>query len=283
MINNVFKIRNLKCKYASNVKPVLEIDSLDIEDGSSTFFIGPSGVGKSTVLETLGLMNNTVFQPKKNNTIFEFRVNDSDDVSMLKLWNLKESEIADFRNRHLSFIFQNTNLFNTLSAYDNIAITSILQGKNKKQADKKTKTVVSKILDDVTADKPINELSGGQRQRIAFARAIVTDYTVLFADEPTGNLDKGNAKRLMQILHNETDRKTKIIVTHDINLTLEFATQIVLIDRVKRDSLDDFFGHVNSETIFKKNNEDEKWYNSSNSFSNTELLEILDNKLYKKI
>lgn len=282
-MNNIFKIRDLKCKYTSNRLPVLEIDSLDIEEGSSTFFIGPSGVGKSTVLETLGLMNNTVFQANENNTIFEFRVDESDDVSMLKLWNLNESEIADFRNKHLSFIFQNTNLFNTLSAYENIAITSILQGDNKEQADKKTKAVVTKILDDVSADKPINELSGGQRQRIAFARAIVTDYTVLFADEPTGNLDKGNANRLMRILHNETDNKTKIIVTHDINLTLEFATQIVLIDRVKRDNLDEFFGHVNSETIFKKNKEDEKWYNSSNSFSDKELLDILDRKLYKKL
>ena len=282
-MNNVFKIRNLKCKYASNIKPVLEIDSLDIEEGSSTFFIGPSGVGKSTVLETLGVMNNTVFQAEKNDTTFEFRVNNSDHISMLKLWTLKESKIADFRNKHLSFIFQNTNLFNTLSAYDNIAITSILQGDSKKEADKKTKAVVSKILEDVTADKPINELSGGQRQRIAFARAIVTDYTVLFADEPTGNLDKGNARKLMHILHNETDEKTKIIVTHDINLSLEFATQIVLIDRVKRNGLDDFFGHVNSETIFKKNKEDEKWYTSSTSFSDKELLELLDHKLYKKL
>ena len=134
-MNNVFKIRNLKCKYASNIKPVLEIDSLNIEEGSSTFFIGPSGVGKSTVLETLGVMNNTVFQAKKNDTIFEFRVNNSDHTSILKLWTLKESKIADFRNKHLSFIFQNTNLFNTLSAFDNIAITSILQGDSKKEAE----------------------------------------------------------------------------------------------------------------------------------------------------
>lgn len=282
-MNNVFKIRNLKCKYASNEKPVLEIDSLDINEGSSTFFIGPSGVGKSTVLETLGLMNNTVYQPKENNTTFDFKVNDALDVSMLELWGLKESEIADFRNEHLSFIFQNTNLFNTLSAFDNIAITSILQGKSKKEADILTKDVVAKILGDVTADKPIYELSGGQRQRIAFARAIVSDYTVLFADEPTGNLDKGNAKRLMNILHNETETKTKIIVTHDINLTLDFASQIVLIDRIKRKGKEDFFGQVNAETIFKKNPQDGKWYNASNSYSNTELIKLLDYKLYKKL
>ena len=283
VMNNTFELRNLKCKYPSNDLPILEIDSLDIEEGSSTFFIGPSGVGKSTILETLGLMNNTVYQEDRNNTVFNFATSSTPKINMLSLWQKKEGIISDFRNKHLSFIFQNTNLFSTLSAYDNISITAILQGKDKKESRKRTQQVVSKILDDVTQDKPINELSGGQRQRIAFARAIVSDFSVLFADEPTGNLDMGNANRLMETLKNETKNRTTIIVTHDINLTLKYATKIVLIDRVKREDSDTLYGSINSETIFSKDELNNKWVNSKDTYSSESLFELLQHKLYQNL
>lgn len=282
-MNNTFEIRNLKCKYPSNKLPILEIDSLDIEEGSNTFFIGPSGVGKSTILETLGLMNNTVYLEKNNNTIFNFATSKTPRLNMLNLWNKKERVISEFRNKHLSFIFQNTNLFNTLSAYDNISITAILQGKNKQESEIRTQKVVAKILDDVKEDKPINELSGGQRQRIAFARAIVSDFSVLFADEPTGNLDMGNATRLMEILKTETKNRTTIIVTHDINLSLKYANKIVLIDRVKRKNSEDLYGVINSQTIFIKDKLNNQWNNSGGSYSKDDLFELLQNKLYQSL
>jgi ABC-type lipoprotein export system ATPase subunit len=231
MNKNIFEIRALKCKYESNPFPVLEIEELNIEKGSKTFFIGPSGVGKSTILETLGLMNDTIYEPKRNNSVFDFIYGKRQ--SLIDIWSKKESAIAEFRNQHLSFIFQNTNLFKTLSAYDNIAISAILQGKTKDEAMRKTKKIVARILPDILENKPITELSGGQRQRIAFARAIVTDYAVLFADEPTGNLDRSTADLVMDVLNEYiiANSAALFVVTHDIDIAKKAQKLYLLEDK----------------------------------------------------
>jgi ABC-type lipoprotein export system ATPase subunit len=268
-METIYQIKNLKCKYPTNEFPVLEIDNLDLNSGSRTFFIGASGVGKSTLLETLGLMNNTLHTENRD-AKFIYKNGHTEDL--IKIWDKKEKEIAAFRSKNLSFIFQNTNLFDTLWAFDNISISAILKGKSREEAVRATKEVIKKIIPNLSEDKPISQLSGGQRQRIAFARAIVNDFQVLFADEPTGNLDVANSRNLMNILMNSLEHRTSIIVTHDIELAVKYADRIVLINKkfIKAKSGKHYYGKINGEYTFTKSSEN-IWYSSKYNFEKEEL------------
>ena len=123
----IFNLKNIYCKYKNSNNPVLHISDLKIDQGEIVFLIGASGVGKSTILETLGFMNNTVLSQK--NSVFDFKFENSSE-NMLEFWSKNESKISDFRKKYLSFIFQNTNLFPNLNALDNVLITPLLQGDN---------------------------------------------------------------------------------------------------------------------------------------------------------
>lgn len=271
----IYDIKNLNCKYASNLNPVLHIENLCIEKGKKTFFIGASGVGKSTILETLGLMNNTIFSPEKE-TKFLFLDQYNNAIDLTTIWTEKEKIISSFRNVHFSFIFQNTNLFKTISAFDNIAISAILQGKSRSEAYFLTHKIIEEILPNVELNKPITELSGGQRQRIAFARAVVTDYTVLFADEPTGNLDMANARKLMEVLIKNIENKSTIIVTHDIDLTVDFADKIVLIRKVDVGGVT--IGIIDSDSIYNRT-KDHNWLHKDMIYQSDDLKTELKNNI----
>lgn len=280
MNNAIYKIKGLACKYPKGKFPVLVIDTLDIEEGSIVFFIGASGVGKSTILETLGLMNNTIFPNDKS--IFEFSINQEKE-NFLNIWKKNETKIAEFRRNHFSFIFQSTNLFSTLSAYENVLITPLLQGNSREESINTVKEIFCKILPELRNDKKITELSGGQRQRLAFARAVATDYTVLFADEPTGNLDWANANKLMSVLIDNirTHNKTAIIVSHDINLAIKYADKIVLIEKKTSEDngLKYKYGKISDESIFYRKSENIWSKNSDSTFLDTELSQHLQESL----
>lgn len=266
-----YVIRNLNCAY--NQGPiVLKINNIDIPPGEVVFFIGASGVGKSTILETLGLMNNTISE--ETDSIFEYQHSiNSPKENFLKIWSKSENYIADFRKRNLSFIFQNTNLFSTLNAEINAILPSLLGEKSliesKNIANPIFKKIFSKEYQEILNNKPIFEMSGGQRQRLAFVRAISTDYNVLFADEPTGNLDWANANNLMSylILDVKGKKSTAIIVSHDIPLAITHADKIIFIDKIKNESSSNsepnIFGLISDHQTYKKNN-DGKWYNMHN-------------------
>jgi ABC-type lipoprotein export system ATPase subunit len=256
--NNIFEISNLKCKYKTNPYAVLEIKNLNIEKGAKVFFIGLSGVGKSTVLETLGIMNNTIHEPKENNTVFSYNNDAEEHENIVELWTKKDKRIARFRRKKLSFIFQNTNLFDSIKALDNISLAPTLQGFKRKDAVKNTVKIIRDLFkeEENLNEKQISEISGGQKQRIAFARAIASEYKVIFADEPTGNLDFFNANVVMKRLFKEFDNnnKTAIFVTHDIGLAINYATKIVVIKRRFRDgNKRKPYGFIDNSCLFDKN------------------------------
>lgn len=272
-MNNIFTIRNLKCKYPKAAFHVLDIELLDITKGAITFFIGASGVGKSTILETLGLMSNTIYPD--NNCVFDYTT-----TGMLEFWNWGEARQSEVRKKNFSFIFQNTNLLPNLTAYENICLTGVIRGNTHAEAQQKANGVITATFDAKEAQKIYNgdsifNFSGGQRQRVAFARALCSEYSVLFADEPTGNLDWCNANKLMATLANNIDEeKTVIIVSHDISLALKYGNEIVLIE--KKDSVEPKFsyGYINNYSKYKKTNAN-TWHNELSGEIDTESFRIL--------
>jgi ABC-type lipoprotein export system ATPase subunit len=283
-MTDLFKLKNVACQYATNDYPVLRIKELSIFEGEMVFIVGASGVGKSTALETLGLMNNTI--KKSGDSSFVYR-SENESVDLLNIWNLKERAVARFRRRNLSFIFQSTNLFNNLSAFQNVCVAQIVQGVPQEKAELNAKRLLKDMFDDKTAleiiqGKKVTELSGGQRQRLSFVRAIVTNYKVLFADEPTGNLDWLNAQRLIKVLakHVRSNSRTAVIVTHDIELALNFADRIILINKEskKGKDKDHVYGKVDSTSVFLKENGN--WENPTlGKKSSSQLTDYLKSKL----
>ena len=163
--------------------------------------------------------------------------------------------------------FQSTNLFPTLSVQDNVILTQLLQGYDRDKSIENSKQIFEKIYPEIIdpnnniLPKKITEISGGQRQRVAFTRAIASDFTVLFADEPTGNLDCGTSEMLMELLISQIKekRKTAVVVSHDITLAVKYADKIVLIKKyeVEEKSGKFFQGRIDTEMTYLKGKTDD--------------------------
>ena len=289
-----YRIKDLRCSYPASPLPVLHIEELSIEPDEVVFFVGPSGVGKSTLLETLALMNNTICDSNTENTKFEYVYgeNTEDKIDFMSIWEEPEVILSRIRNDFYSFIFQQNNLFASLSGFQNAIASSIIQGTRSNEAKFNAETVFNEILNDLnisSGDFEITKMSGGQRQRLAFIRAIITKYSILFADEPTGNLDWLNARILMDFLKKELKqekqeknpiKKSAIIVSHDIDLAIEYADKIVYIEKkktiIKKEDKDDedfFFGRISNETIYKKSKG--KWTSHSKNHDDESLKKLI--------
>lgn len=272
----LFEIKNLFCKYPSSPEPVLHLEDLVISRGSLTVFIGPSGIGKSTLLETLGLMTNTIV--KDPMCTFKYYT-DNSYVDLIHLWDMGDYVLSKFREFNYSFIFQNTNLFDNLSCIENACLPLLLNGYSKSEAVQKIRKIFTELNlpNDISLNHPISKWSGGQRQRLSFARALTSNFKVLFADEPTGNLDVGNSMNVISTIksrlsNDSTKAFTSIIVTHDINLALQFADSIVIIHRNK-----DFkYGVISLSQTFDRI-DDDLWSNrlKTSSFTNDSFLSYL--------
>lgn len=235
-MDKLYEISHLRCSYDKHYQEevsrvVLEIEHLVIPRGKKIFIVGESGIGKSTILETLGMMNNTIVPDDP--TRFVFFNTDGKEVDLKGMWKKNDKTLSDFRLNNYNFIFQSTNLMKNFTAFENIAFTRMLQGFTRFSCFQRTKKVLEDLgLEHVDDKRMAQELSGGQQQRLAFARAILPDFTVLFGDEPTGNLDAENAIRVMEILDkklNEHEGASAIIVSHDMHLAVTFADVIIKI------------------------------------------------------
>ena len=203
--NNIVTIRNVSKIYEQGEIKVIALNniSLDIQTGEFLALMGPSGSGKSTLLHIIAGIDRP--------TNGECRVQGVD------VTKLNESELADWRNHNVGFVFQSFNLIPVLTAYENVELPLLLTRLSGAQRRRQVNTALELVgLADRAKHLP-RQLSGGQEQRVAIARALVTDPSLIVADEPTGNLDSQSAQDVMGILQSlsKTAAKTVIIVTHD--------------------------------------------------------------------
>lgn len=183
--------------------PVLNGISVTVPKGEFLALMGPSGSGKSTLLNLIAGID----RPTRGRIIV-----DGADIAQMS-----ETRLASWRARHVGFIFQMYNLIPVLNAFENVELPLLLTHLNRKQRRDHVETALGVVGLSDRLDHYPRQLSGGQEQRVAIARAIVTDPSILVADEPTGDLDATNAEETLQLLKrlNEEFHKTIVMVTHD--------------------------------------------------------------------
>lgn len=264
--HNVFEVEELKCAYPNRPdRMVLYVKHLEIPQGEVVYLVGPSGIGKSTILEALGMMNKTI-TPGCGKFLYKGK-------DMSNWWNQSDDEMSAFRRSEFSFIFQSNNLMKNFNAWENVKSTALFQGMSKKKAEKLKEKIFEAVdIEPGKWEMPVSDLSGGQRQRLAFARAIMPHFSVLFGDEPTGNLDPGTADKMMSRLRHILDEKndaTAIIVSHDMTLATRYADRIVRFHkcRLETENSDDdddlFYGLIDEQSIYKRSGD--KWQNHDGS------------------
>ena len=253
------RIENLVCRYSSNQPKVLHIPKLTFESGNLYFILGKSGIGKSTLIETLGMMENTI--DSKEKTVLEISTSGG-GVSIPQLWRKSSDEISKFRREQFSFIFQSTNLFSHLSIFENAMMPVWINqdAEYSKAIDKVNnlfRDLLPKIFNkrlDGAYERSISSISGGQRQRLAFIRALAAPYRILFGDEPTGNLDVATARKLINILKDEIlgTSKTACLVSHDIDLAMQHANVIIGLSEGYDKKTSSTFGTVTNRNVIKR-------------------------------
>jgi putative ABC transport system ATP-binding protein len=205
MADALVDIRNLGMTYTRGAEAVKVLSglSLTIGEGEWLALMGPSGSGKSTLLNLIGGLDRP--------TDGEILVKGTD------IGDLDDADLADWRADNVGFIFQAYNLVPVLTASQNVELPLLLQPLSRAQRKEQVKNALALVGLTDRADHYPNQLSGGQEQRVAIARAIVTDPTLILADEPTGDLDATNAKSILDLMDalNKRHGKTIVMVTHD--------------------------------------------------------------------
>ena len=201
----IIKLRGVRKVYHRDTQeiPVLEGIDLDVPEGSFEALMGPSGSGKTTLLNLIAGIDSA--------TAGSVEVNGTD------LTRLSEGDLATWRSRNIGFIFQFYNLLPVFTAFQNVELPLLLTNLSKAERRKRVETALRVVSLEDRMDHYPRQLSGGQEQRVAIARAIVTDPTILVADEPTGDLDRKSAEeilKLLDLLHRKFN-KTIVMVTHD--------------------------------------------------------------------
>ncbi|WLD24779.1 ABC transporter ATP-binding protein [Flavobacterium dauae] len=215
----MIKAENISKQF--NGLEVLKNVSLEIKKGEIVAIVGASGAGKTTLLQILG----TLDVPEKSHQT-QLKINEIDVL------NLKDQQLATFRNKNLGFIFQFHQLLPEFNAIENVCIPAFIAGKSKTEAEKEAK----ELLDYLGLSHRIHhfpsELSGGEQQRVAVARALINKPAVIFADEPSGNLDTNSAENLHELFFKLRDNfgQTFVIVTHNEELAELADRKLVMSD-----------------------------------------------------
>lgn len=215
---NAIEIKNLEFSYPTSVKPVIKIDDLQIIEGDRIFLFGPSGYGKSTLLNLLA-------------GVLDCKTGDLNVLGM-NLTKLSQGKKDSLRGAEIGYIFQIFNLIPYLNLKENIVLPCMI---NKKRAhgmdyDQQADELIATLGLSEHVHKPVTDLSIGQQQRVAAARALIGNPKLIIADEPTSSLDETNTAEFMNLLINEWEKRkfTLIFVSHDERLKKYFNTTISL-------------------------------------------------------
>ncbi|OCA97167.1 ABC transporter ATP-binding protein [Clostridium beijerinckii] len=240
-MENILNIQNVEKYYGNkdNVTKALDNISFRVEKGEFVGIMGPSGSGKTTLLNCISTIDKV--------TTGSIMI-DGEDIT-----RLKSKKLERFRRDKLGFIFQDFNLLDTLTAYENIALALTIAGKKGKEVDELVRNSAKNLGIVEVLDKYPYQMSGGQKQRVASARAIVNNPKLILADEPTGALDSKSAKLLLNSIEtlNKELEATILMVTHDA-FTASYAHRILFIkdgnifnELVRgEDSRKDFFNKI---------------------------------------
>lgn len=240
-MKKILSVEHIEKYYGNrgNITKAVDDISFEVDEGEFVGVMGPSGSGKTTLLNCISTIDTVT-----SGHIF---INSSD------ITKLKKNDLSRFRREELGFIFQDFNLLDTLTAYENIAIALTIQKVNPKAIDQRVKEVAKKLdITDVLQKYPY-QMSGGQKQRVASARALITNPSLILADEPTGALDSKSSRMLLDSMEklNREYQATIMMVTHDA-FTASYAHRILFIKDGKifnelirgEDSRKEFFNKI---------------------------------------
>ncbi|MBO5516608.1 MAG: ABC transporter ATP-binding protein [Firmicutes bacterium] len=216
--NALIRIRHVRKVYLMGEEKVVALDdvSLDIYKGEFVCFLGTSGSGKSTFLNMVAGLE----KPTRGEVW----------IGKVPIHKLNEAQVTIFRQKNIGFIFQAYHLMQSMTALENVALPLMLKGVPKEIREPAAKKALAQVgLKGYEGRKP-NQMSGGQQQRVGIARALVVKPKIIFADEPTGNLDSHTTKDVMDLISKETKENgtTLILVTHDRSIA-DYADKIVTI------------------------------------------------------
>lgn len=240
-MESILKVNNIEKYYGTKLNITKAIDdiSFTVDKGEFVGIMGPSGSGKTTLLNCISTIDTI--------TTGNIIINGKD------ITKLKAKKLENFRKNELGFIFQDFNLLDTLTAYENIALALTIQGKKPREIDSLIKNVAENLGISSVLDKYPYEMSGGQKQRVASTRAIVTNPSLILADEPTGALDSKSSRLLLDSFEklNKELNATILMVTHDA-FTASYAHRILFIKDGKifnelirgNDSRKEFFDRI---------------------------------------
>ena len=216
-MNVLISAKNLTKKYGEPPNETVALDnvSIEIQNGEFTAIIGPSGSGKSTLMHILGCLD----KPTEGEYFFKGK-----EVS-----KLSDHLLAGIRNKQIGFVFQFFNLLPRTSALKNTELPLIYAGVNKEERHSKALKILSSLGLSERVNSTPGQLSGGEQQRVAIARALITSPSIIFADEPTGNVDSKTSKEIMKIFQSLNKKgNTIVVITHDREVA-GYASRIITI------------------------------------------------------
>ncbi len=217
-MKKILSVENIEKYYGNkeNITKAIDNISFDVFEGEFVGIMGPSGSGKTTLLNCISTIDNV--------TTGKIIINENDITRM------KSKNLDRFRQNELGFIFQDFNLLDTLTSYENIALSLTIKGENTSEIDEKIKSVSKYLEIEKVLNKYPYQMSGGQKQRVASARAIVKNPSLILADEPTGALDSKSSRLLLEKLEslNKDLKSTILMVTHDA-FSASYTNRILFI------------------------------------------------------